>query len=342
MVGLDNFSAVPFFHVIGKLGVVLFFVLSGFLITYLLLTEEDSCGNIDTKKFYLRRIVRIWPLYFFILFLAFAILPFISFLSMPGFSKEWIFSDLGLKLAMYALFLSNLVIPILGVVPYASHLWSIGTEEQFYLFWPLFMKLVTRHRIAFLLLIIIGHLGVEHFLNIVPIDLFPYRNIFRSFWHHFAIGCMAIGGVFAILLFQRHNLISLLTHNYTFGATSVLLAFLILVGHEFSRAHFEIYAVLFGILILNLTSNPKCAKIFEFPALKYLGQISYGLYMYHTIGIFAIIQLGLALNSTSNWFIYPASIALTVVMAGMSYRYLEAPFLKLKKAFSPISSGYEN
>src|SRR5688572_27055191 len=76
---IDNYwGTVPFIDIIGKLGVVLFFVLSGFLITYLLLAEERSFKRISIVKFYIRRMLRIWPLYFLIILLAFAVLPGIS------------------------------------------------------------------------------------------------------------------------------------------------------------------------------------------------------------------------------------------------------------------------
>lgn len=132
----NYWDKIPFIGIIGKLGVILFFVLSGFLITYLLLTEEQSFKKISIGKFYVRRILRIWPLYFFIILLAFLILPNIDLFVLPNFDKDVIYSNLFLKLLLYAIFFPNLVLSLLGVVPYASHTWSIGTEEQFYLVWP--------------------------------------------------------------------------------------------------------------------------------------------------------------------------------------------------------------
>ncbi|MEG0929911.1 acyltransferase family protein, partial [Algoriella sp.] len=85
---LDSFWNVPFFNVIGKLGVVLFFVLSGFLITYLLLNEEKNTNKINVKRFYFRRVLKIWPLYYFIIFLSYFVFPYISVLSIDNIQNE--------------------------------------------------------------------------------------------------------------------------------------------------------------------------------------------------------------------------------------------------------------
>lgn len=130
----------PFIEIIGRLGVVLFFVLSGFLITYLLLAEETVFKEISIKQFYIRRILRIWPLNFLIMILALFVLPNIDIFLLPGFDKVKIQSHLVLKLILFVFFLPNLLLAALGVVPYASHTWSIGNKEQFYLVWPVLLK----------------------------------------------------------------------------------------------------------------------------------------------------------------------------------------------------------
>jgi len=143
----------PFIGVIGKLGVVLFFVLSGFLITYLLLAEEHSFKTINVKNFYFRRMLRIWPLYFLIVALAFFILPNIPMFTIPGFEKHVIYHDLFYKLFLYAIIFPNLAMTF-GIVSYVSHAWSIGPEEQFYLIWPFIVRRVRKHRVALMLAII--------------------------------------------------------------------------------------------------------------------------------------------------------------------------------------------
>ncbi|MDY3319034.1 acyltransferase [Riemerella anatipestifer] len=143
-------------HFIGPLGVTLFFVLSGFLITYLLLAEEKSTGTIALKDFYIRRILRIWPLYYIIILASFFILPYIKILALPDgywkpFSENFYF-----YLSLFLLFLPNIVLFRYGaVLPYGSQSWSVGVEEQFYLLWPILMKFVKNK-----VILIIGVIGL--------------------------------------------------------------------------------------------------------------------------------------------------------------------------------------
>ena len=109
--GLPNNFSSSFIQIIGELGVILFFVLSGFLITYLLLEEENRTQTIAVKNFYLRRILRIWPLYFFIVILALFILPNISPFILPEYDKATIYENLPAKIFLYVFFLPNLVSP---------------------------------------------------------------------------------------------------------------------------------------------------------------------------------------------------------------------------------------
>jgi len=116
----------------GDYAVTLFFALSGFLITYLLLAEQRQTGTIHIRKFYLRRILRIWPLYYLLVLIGFAALPPLIAGDYAGPRGPYTLTGL----LIHLLFAPNLA-PFLGVVvPGISHLWTIGVEEQFYLAWP--------------------------------------------------------------------------------------------------------------------------------------------------------------------------------------------------------------
>lgn len=323
----------PFIIVVGKLGVVLFFVLSGFLISYLLLVEEDTYKRISIKKFYIRRILRIWPLYFFIGILAFIILPNISFFTLPGFSKTVIYNSILLKSTLFILFLPNLTNALLYIIPYAAQAWSIGTEEQFYIVWPILNRLFKNYRIILMLTIIAIYLLIK--------SLFYNSNysIFYTFWTHFNIDCMAIGGLFAILLFRKSSLLNILMNTYLFYTTLIVTLFMICKGIQIEYLHYEIYAILFGIIILNLAANKSIRFSLENKPLNYLGKISYGLYMYHPI------CLVFSLKILSNFGIYNyysmlfSSILITIIIASFSYHFIEAGFIKLKSRFTLIVSG---
>jgi peptidoglycan/LPS O-acetylase OafA/YrhL len=337
---LDTFLGdIPFVGVIGKLGVVLFFVLSGFLITYLLLAEEKTFDDISIKKFYMRRILRIWPLYFLIIILAIFILPYIKLFTLNGFDINVVHSNLATKLILYALFLPNIVLSMIGVIPYASHTWSIGTEEQFYVVWPVFMKYLKKNRIALMILIIISYLLIRFFLANPISDFMPYKKFIREFWSTFNIDCMAIGGIFGILLFRNDRFLPLLKNNLIFYFSLAFVSILMIKGVYIPYIQAEFFSVFFGIIILNFAANENIKISLENKYFNYLGNISYGLYMYHPIGIMMAINLAVTIGYPSNWLIYPASLIFTILIAGLSYKYFEAYFLKFKHKFSKVLSG---
>ncbi len=334
-----SLGSVPFIGIIGGLGVLLFFVLSGFLITYLLLVEEKTFENISVRKFYMRRILRIWPLYFLIITLAFLVLPNIELFVLPGFDKATIYSNLILKLILYAVFLPNIVLSVLGIIPYASHTWSIGTEEQFYLVWPVLLKYFKKYKLALMLFIIVFYRGFSGFLATSFANLIPYKKMINTFWATFNINCMAIGGIYAILYFQKSKYLKILYHSVVFYGAMVLVLLLMIKGVIIPHFHYEGYSILFGIIILNFATNEKIKISLENKVLNYLGNISYGLYMYHPIGIILAITMGTAISFTNNLLLYPLSLLLTIVIAGISYRYFESFFLKYKRKFSNVISG---
>jgi peptidoglycan/LPS O-acetylase OafA/YrhL len=325
---------IPCIELFGKIGVVLFFVLSGFLITYLLLTEEQKRKKISVKNFYIRRVLRIWPLYFLVVFLAFAVLPQLKMFQLPGIEKEFIFSDLVLKIFLYIAFLPNLALSIFGAIPFVSQTWSIGTEEQFYLLWPVLLLIFKKHRLSIMFLIVIGYFMTNIALHSHYFETIPYIRIIQGFWKSFNINCMAIGGIFALLLFKKSIYLKYLMNTNLFYLLLLLTTTLLLMGIHLGFVHLEIYSLLFGIIILNFAANNKIKISFENRVMTYLGRISYGLYMYHPIGIVMTIYTAIQMNLSYDWFIYPLSLAFTISLAGISHKYFESYFLRNKAKFS--------
>ena len=242
---------------IGKLGVVLFFVLSGFLISYLLFKEEDVTQTIDVRAFYIRRALRIWPLYFLIVFIALFVLPRFSAFAWAAFPREVVEKHLVAKLILFILFLPNLVLNIFGVIPYASQTWSIGAEEQFYLVWPVLNKWV-KNKLWLMIGVIAGYLAVKISLaHVLP----PGRALFvlSGLVESTPIDCMAIGGLFAVLLHKPIGVAPVIKRFLFRPAVQwvTLLVVVLLVGRgiTFEFLHYEIYSVLFGILICNFAAN---------------------------------------------------------------------------------------
>jgi peptidoglycan/LPS O-acetylase OafA/YrhL len=328
-------------QVIGPLGVVLFFVLSGFLITYLLLTEQKVTGTIHIRNFYVRRILRIWPLYFLIVFLAFFVSPFINFMIIEGYEQHKIWSSIGYKLFLFTIFLPNLVLMLFGRIPYASQTWSIGAEEQFYLVWPWLMKYIKNKWILIIGTVVIYWLIAYIVDNILPKH--KYTHILQAFWVTTPIQCMAIGGFFALIIFEQSKFSIFLQKIlfYKLAQWAVLICTVFLVSIAFKSPYFdrEIYAVLFGILICNFAHNQHRIFSMENNLFNYLGKISYGLYMYHVILVVFTMRVLQYSIRAYDILLYPVVILLTIFVSTISYEYFEKPFIRRKNLFTIVKSG---
>lgn len=340
ILGLANFWSNPFVRNAGSNGVTLFFVLSGFLITYLLLEEQKQERKISIKDFYIRRILRIWPLYYLIIVLSFFILPHISFFNI-GRSAVYISEDFSMKLLLFSVFLPNIANLIYSPVSYASQSWSVGVEEQFYLIWPVLMQVVKKKEFA-----LFGVLFIYLFMNLIG---FPFikthlywnnaLNILMLFWINFKIDCMAIGGIFALILFRKYAILTLLYNKAIQALSLITLLILIVSGREIPYLNNDLYAVFFGILILNLAANKKTIVSLENKLFNFFGKISYGLYMFHAIGIVISLKLLISFHCEYIPVQYLLSFIITVLFASASYYLFEKRFISLKVKFSKILSG---
>jgi peptidoglycan/LPS O-acetylase OafA/YrhL len=324
--------------IIGRLGVLLFFALSGFLITYLLLTEEKNFKKISIKDFYIRRVLRIWPLYFFVIIVAFLILPNFQFFIVPGFERNIIYDNFGWKALLYFTFFANMGDAFFAMIPFASQAWSIGTEEQFYLIWPVLISKIKKHRILLMFSVVFFYVLVFAFLHTHFSENLPHRVLLQKFWWLFNIDCMAIGGFFAISL-HTGKYLKLFLNKWLFYI--VLIGTIAMIGRGIivPYVHNEVYAFLFGIIILNFAANKEIGISLENKILHYLGKISYGIYMYHILAIVMCIKLLMYLNLMSDWILIPLSLGVAILMASISYTYFESRFIRRKKKFSKVISG---
>jgi peptidoglycan/LPS O-acetylase OafA/YrhL len=326
---LPNRTEIPFFYALGKLGVVLFFVLSGFLITYLLMAEQQATRTISIKKFYARRILRIWPLYFLIVIFALWIAPHLYIFQIPYFeSSLGRGDDAIIAVLMFALF-SNGVLAWYGSVPFAVQSWSIGTEEQFYLIWPWLVKLCRNKLVAFIA-VIVAYNGCKYLLMALR-SHWPIAQKILDFWYYFNIDCMAIGAIAAYLLFtKKETVLKWVFHPVTQWSIYAIVLGLIGFGIKFPHFHFEIFSLLFAVILLNLAANPRSVLNLQYPWLDYLGKISYGIYMYHFIAITLVLQWLTAKGWANDWLIYPGSIGATILLSALSYHGFEIWFLRIK------------
>ncbi len=346
------FFKVPFLRPIGDLGVTLFFVLSGFLITYLLLSEKERFHTIDVGKFYIRRILRIWPLYYLIITLGLFVLPHIHFFDIPLYTEK-AYDHFGVKLVLYYLLFPNIASNVYAYIPYISQTWSIGIEEQFYYVWPWIIKF-TKNYLRALLMIVIGLLVVTSVLSFfafrgedlsqVPPKIKIITQVFKIF-SSLRIGCMAIGGIGAYYLFYlRLPVLRFVFSYYTQVATIVIVLTLLAFGVEIPFIQHEFYSLFFIVIILNLAANPNCLGSLENKTMDYLGKISYSLYMWHSIALICALHLARFLNPrlddlTSNAAYYIMAILLSIALSAASYELFEMQFLKFKHLFAKVQSG---
>lgn len=121
--------------------------------------------------------------------------------------------------------------------------------------------------------------------------------------------------------------------------TYTLLFVLMGFGVKIPHIHYEFYGIIFGIIIINLASNKKTIFNLENRTLNYLGKISYGLYMFHPIAIVIVLKSLMYFNIENIIVQYIFSITLSIVIAGLSYRFFESYFIRKKTRFSKILSG---
>lgn len=329
----------------GKLGVDLFFVLSGFLITYLLLHEKGRFGHINTRNFYIRRILRIWPLYFLIVLLAFFVFPHIPLFVAPNNEISFMAHNVYRRLSLFLMVLPNIGF-ILYNSPYlAAQTWSIGVEEQFYYLWPWIIQNFSWKRL--LITVIVFCLGTfsVFFIYYQWVGHTNYANnvprIVSFFFSQFRILTLMTGGACATLVyFKKENVLKVLFRKdiqfMVYGTLLVCLG----MGFHVDNLNLEFYGLFFGFFILNLSSNPLSIINLEYAWISYLGKISYGIYIYQTAFIVASVHLiqwtfGTSLSEHHfNLILYPLATALTVGVSALSYHYFEQPFLSLKHRFS--------
>ena len=361
--GLDGLRAIAFllvfaFHTdylqFGWVGVSLFFVLSGFLITGILLDMKKTLATKDYFfKFYGRRFLRIFPLYYFYLILMTALAVWLF-----SISYRPLYMQIFLDQVWYAIF--YVYDFFFGTIAFnysffLDHFWSLSVEEQFYIFWPLLILLVPEKSLKklFLGFIALGLIfrivflfvysaGVFRFLGATaPLAIFPL-----PFSHMDAFAFGAYISRFAIPK-AKEQFLPLLVALPIIGFGSQYVAtgeigtisslgypLLLPKAYQFIWGY-TLLNYFFAITIYSVVKHGLFNRFLEWPPLRYLGKISYGLYVYHfPVMWFAIrVRDFGVVDPFAKPVIALISFIATLLVASLSYKYLEKPLLNLKDRF---------
>jgi peptidoglycan/LPS O-acetylase OafA/YrhL len=334
----------PYARPLGALGVDLFFVLSGFLITTLLIREHERRGQIQLVRFWGRRFLRLMPAYYtYAAFITLAILVFGWGTTATARVNGWSVDDLVVSIWFY--FVNYAPISGLWSNPnWIVHLWSLAVEEQFYLIWPPVLGFALKCKrgalIGWVLVAAIAinrvfygdwerahrldarglgiMLGCAVALSLRGSAASRARQVIGQSWVRFA----SIAGVVAL------------------GAITMMVGRVVGESHDLSLYTEPAFELCFAALVASLYHGPAdpVSRSLSIRSVVYLGKISYGIYLYHMICQALVWDVKIAaLDALPRGPRYLVRLAmfvgLSVGMASLSYHFLERPFLSLKERF---------
>ena len=303
---------------IGQTGVTLFFVLSGFLITRILLNTKTHKNYL--KNFYIKRVLRIFPLYYSFLLFYYCLKPLFFSTSFPIINPEY-----------YYLFLQNIALTFTINSSGPGHFWSLAVEEHFYLIWPFVILLSSKKQLKRIIFFIVIFCLVLRFYMLI--------NNYKVIWFTLTrIDSLAIGSFLAIYELKT---------NYILKKEKLILIGLVLIFlnitsytivHKFSFNLFQtikytLWSITFTYILYLLISNSKSllSKLLFTKFFSFTGKISYGLYVYHLFAFEYVFYIFKKINWQYKFIL---GFLLSYFIATLSYYLLETPFLKLKKKFN--------
>lgn len=332
----------------GWMGVDLFFVLSAYLISTLLLRERKQYGSVKVGSFYFRRLLRIWPLYFLAVGLGFFVLPLVA----PGFGPEYggaVWQRMREQhLIPFVFFFGNMSSvwysnPPSGML---APLWSVAIEEQFYIVWGLLFGLCRRIRT------LVAGIGILFVLSLVLRAYLLSEGMRHPgvYAHSLSrLDPILLGASLAILQFKFPDAVR---RFFSIGLVPLVLAGVILIAVIFSSPKVEsadmslcwvilCIAIALTVLVGGTLYWPALRRIFSWGPLVETGKITYGLYIYHNLCIWfatSILAGIFGLSSGPLWYLIRAGLSLALVWmtAWLSYRFIESSFLMLKDRFARI------
>jgi peptidoglycan/LPS O-acetylase OafA/YrhL len=303
---------------LGTHGLALFFAISGFLITTLLLREQDQNGQINLKYFYIKRALRIFPLYYLVLILYIAVVFFLEKDAAARAAFFW-------NLPFFATFTSNLFVPLTDGRVIFYFAWSLAVEEQFYLLWPpVLLMLGASHRmkgtfcLALLLIAQACATGQFWVFNSMSITIAAGAGLALGLHHP-----------------KSHAVLSrVLGQQWSALAIALLMGFCMAMWPTASIVVRLLCVALVGACVIKPGYNNRCAVVYflNLKWLTHIGSISYGMYLLHMLcKNVATKGLGVFNMPTNGLAVFCLTVALSIGLAHVSFVYFESFFLAIKK-----------
>jgi peptidoglycan/LPS O-acetylase OafA/YrhL len=326
----------------GWVGVQLFFVLSGFLITGILV---DARGQANAwRNFSMRRVLRIFPLYYVTLAILLVLLPAI------GVLPAWLKADYEHQV-WYWTYLSNWSIPLEHGGPGVAHFWSLAVEEQFYLMWPLVALRVRPRTLAIVCaLLVVSALATRINIMYFRPSSFYWTEAAYS-WTMAQWDSLAIGALVALAFRDARWAAWIMRHNRAIGALATLgMATIIVYARGFGIMSPEVmtagktlFAILTGAVVAEVVARPSTslgAGILGHPALAYVGKYSYAIYVFHLPlahlfrSWFPVTHGAQGTTTTLTLLAHMIGVlAVSLALARTSWVLIEQPALRLKSRF---------
>lgn len=325
----------------GWIGVQIFFVLSGYLIATLLLRERSRYGRVDLRAFWVRRLLRIWPLYYLLILICWGLMPLIR--SGLGLSARMWSPEALAQLPYFLLFLGNWSMGFQGPVPAdsAGVLWSICVEEQFYLIVPLLIAWVgPKCRAVMIALMMVVAIVARYALALSEAN--PLLLRFNTIVH---LDTLLAGVALALV---THRLPNLGRAALWIGRAVIVMGLAALFTVPLARGGPWIqavdYVLIWGwavaLVAWAASARDPWTTFLRRPTLVWLGKISFGLYLFHEIALGIANWCEFALYSIPDITPLMALLALilTIGLAALSYYGFERPFLRLKDNWTRVPS----
>jgi peptidoglycan/LPS O-acetylase OafA/YrhL len=323
---------------IGWMGVDVFFVLSGFLITGILLDTRGDAGYY--RNFFARRALRVFPLYYLFVGACFTVLPLVEG---GDYANTKFVRESGSPL-WYVFYLSNVRTALVGDWPHnwVRPLWSLAIEEQFYLFFPPLVAMLSARRLRHVLW---GMVGFAFLFRLATTVLMPENHLIQYTFTLSRLGPLALGGLLALAF--RGGRVTWDPALVTWAMLALIGAVAALyLGAEVRRR--DPAGRLFGYTLVAFASaaivlwtvlhrGTPATRLFRAPPLRYVGKICYGLYLLHipveSIIDRAIPRLGIDVDPGSLLLV-PLKVAVAVAVAAASWHLFESRVLRAKKFFA--------